>query len=140
MSERYTGFVHRLTPSGYGFLVADDGNQVFMHRSDTLTPFGELRVGDRCEFSIDPGTGNGPRAVDVQVVEAAPDDRVFGEIAILKEAYGFAKVNGDLTFFAGSDLYGFHFDMLQLGQVVSGRLVSGGVKKHNRLVEVRIGE
>jgi CspA family cold shock protein len=68
-----TGKVTRLLPDrGFGFITADDGREIFFHRSAVQgTPFGSLRVGQRLSFDVEQGK-KGPGAVHVQVADAVP--------------------------------------------------------------------
>lgn len=53
---------------GFGFITAEDGNEVFFHRSDLMeADFDSMEEGASVEFEM--GTGaKGPRAMKVKVV------------------------------------------------------------------------
>ena len=53
---------------GFGFITAEDGNEVFFHRSDLMeADFDSMEEGASVEFEM--GTGaKGPRAMKVTVV------------------------------------------------------------------------
>ncbi len=54
---------------GFGFLRADDGREIFFHRSAlTGGSFESLSEGTAVEFEVEKG-GRGPRAVNLRVVE-----------------------------------------------------------------------
>lgn len=53
---------------GFGFISAEDGREVFFHRSEVQdVDFDELQEGDHLEFSIVKGT-KGPQAIGVKRV------------------------------------------------------------------------
>ena len=53
---------------GFGFISAEDGSEVFFHRSAlTGTDFDTLEEGDSVEFDLERGY-RGPRAVNVKVI------------------------------------------------------------------------
>lgn len=63
------GTIKRLvSDKGFGFILADDGNEYFFHNSACAsTAFDSLREGQAVTF--DPGQGpKGPRAENVRVV------------------------------------------------------------------------
>jgi CspA family cold shock protein len=71
-----TGKVKRLVQErGFGFIAADDGREIFFHRSGVEgTRFEVLREGQRVSFEVERGQ-KGPRAVRVQLAEKGePDD------------------------------------------------------------------
>lgn len=50
---------------GFGFIAAEDGREIFFHRSGLLNvDFMDLREGDRLEFEVEK-TDRGPKAVQV---------------------------------------------------------------------------
>ena len=54
---------------GFGFIAAEDGREIFFHRSELLTvDFEELREGDPVAFDIEK-TDRGPKATRVQRIE-----------------------------------------------------------------------
>ena len=54
---------------GFGFIAAEDGREIFFHRSVLLeVDFMELREGDQVAFDVEK-TDRGPRATRVQRVE-----------------------------------------------------------------------
>jgi len=54
---------------GFGFIAAEDGRDVFFHRSELLeVDFMDLREGDQVEFDVKQ-TDRGPNATQVQRVE-----------------------------------------------------------------------
>lgn len=65
-----TGKVKRLVQErGFGFIAADDGREIFFHRSGVEgTRFEVLREGQRVSFEVERGQ-KGPRAVRVQLAE-----------------------------------------------------------------------
>ena len=69
MAERETGTVKWFNGGkGYGFIVRDEGEDVFVHYSSIQgSGFRTLEEGQRVEFTV--GQGNkGPQAQDVVVV------------------------------------------------------------------------
>jgi len=55
---------------GFGFIDAEDGQQVFFHRSALEeTDFDALEEGNSVEFDVEEGP-KGPRAVKVNIVES----------------------------------------------------------------------
>jgi len=55
---------------GFGFISAEDGSEVFFHRSALQsTNFDTLEEGDSVEFDLEQGD-KGPRAVNVTVIKA----------------------------------------------------------------------
>ena len=69
MGERQTGTVKWFNGSkGYGFIVRDEGEDVFVHYSNIQgTGYRTLEEGQRVEFTVGQGT-KGPQAEDVVVV------------------------------------------------------------------------
>jgi len=69
-----TGKVKRLVQErGFGFITADDGREIFFHRSEVQgTTFETLREGQRVSFEVEKGQ-KGPRAVRVQTGEAVQE-------------------------------------------------------------------
>src|SRR5687768_2240591 len=65
-----TGKVKRLVQErGFGFISADDGREIFFHRSGVEgTTFEALREGQRVSFDVEKGQ-KGPRAVHVQAAD-----------------------------------------------------------------------
>lgn len=58
---------------GYGFIAQDDGEDVFVHYSSISGDgYRSLAEGARVEYEIE-ASNKGPRAVNVVVIEAAPD-------------------------------------------------------------------
>lgn len=58
---------------GYGFIAQDGGDDVFVHYSSISGEgYRSLAEGSRVEFEIEQSP-KGPRATNVVVVEAAPD-------------------------------------------------------------------
>jgi CspA family cold shock protein len=70
-----TGKVKRLVQErGFGFITADDGREVFFHRSEVQgTTFEALREGQRVSFEVEKGQ-KGPRAIHVQTGEDTKED------------------------------------------------------------------
>ena len=66
-----TGKVKRLIQErGFGFIAADDGREIFFHRSGVEgTTFETLREGQRVSFEVERAQ-KGPRAVHVQLADA----------------------------------------------------------------------
>jgi CspA family cold shock protein len=66
-----TGKVKRIVQErGFGFIAADDGREIFFHRSGVEgTTFEMLREGQRVSFDVEKGQ-KGPRAVHVKAAEA----------------------------------------------------------------------
>ena len=55
---------------GFGFISAEDGSEVFFHRSALQSVnFDTLEEGDSVEFDLEQGD-KGPRAVNVTVITA----------------------------------------------------------------------
>lgn len=55
---------------GFGFIIAEDGNEVFFHRSALeKTDFDALEEDTSVEFNVEKGP-KGPRAANVRVVKA----------------------------------------------------------------------
>ncbi len=51
---------------GFGFLAAEDGREIFFHRSELVqTEFEDLREGDQVTFEVEK-TDRGPKATQVQ--------------------------------------------------------------------------
>ncbi len=69
MGDRQTGTVKWFNGSkGYGFIVRDEGEDVFVHYSNIQgTGYRTLEEGQRVEFTVGQGT-KGPQAEDVVVV------------------------------------------------------------------------
>ncbi len=67
MSERVTGTVKWFSAQkGYGFIVRDNGGDVFVHHSAIVAQgFRSLVEGDRVEFVVEQGQ-KGPSAADVR--------------------------------------------------------------------------
>jgi cold shock protein len=67
-----TGKIKRLVQErGFGFISADDGREIFFHRSGVEgTTFEMLREGQRVSFDVEKGQ-KGPRALHVHLAEAA---------------------------------------------------------------------
>jgi cold shock CspA family protein len=66
--EETVGRVTKLFPErGYGFLVTDTGDEVYMHRNSVVHgSFDDLRVGDRVRYVVDPEEGEkGPQTSTV---------------------------------------------------------------------------
>ena len=61
------GTIKRLvSDKGFGFILADDGNEYFFHNSAcTGTRFDDLREGQRVSFDVSQGP-KGPRAENVK--------------------------------------------------------------------------
>jgi CspA family cold shock protein len=51
---------------GFGFITAEDGQEVFFHRSACEEDFGTLEEGASVEFDFERGP-KGPRAVNIKV-------------------------------------------------------------------------
>ena len=66
MNEKTQGIVKWFnTNKGFGFLLTDDGREVFVHYTDILSDgFRNLSEGERVQLSIT-NTGKGLRAVNV---------------------------------------------------------------------------
>ena len=62
-----SGTIKRLvSDKGFGFILADDGNEYFFHNSAcTSTPFDSMREGESVTFTIGQGP-KGPRAENVR--------------------------------------------------------------------------
>jgi CspA family cold shock protein len=55
---------------GFGFINAEDGGEVFFHRSALEgTDFDALKEGDSVEFNVERGP-KGPRATNMKMIEA----------------------------------------------------------------------
>lgn len=54
---------------GFGFLAADDGQEVFLHASALPADVGEVKAGTRVEFGIADGR-KGAQALSVRLLEA----------------------------------------------------------------------
>ncbi len=67
-----TGKIKRMVQErGFGFISADDGREIFFHRSGVEgTTFEALKEGLRVAFEVEKGQ-KGPRAVHVHVAEPA---------------------------------------------------------------------
>ena len=50
---------------GYGFIVQDEGNDIFVHFKDVLDDANQLAEGDRVTFEVAEGR-KGPRAIQVR--------------------------------------------------------------------------
>ena len=55
----------------YGFLIVDDGSEVFVHGSVVPPETASLRAGDTVEFTIEDGD-QGAQATDLRMLERAP--------------------------------------------------------------------
>jgi CspA family cold shock protein len=66
-----TGKIKRMVQErGFGFISADDGREIFFHRSGVEgTTFEALQEGQRVAFNVERGE-KGPRAVHVHLAEA----------------------------------------------------------------------
>ena len=51
---------------GFGFITAEDGKEVFFHRSACGEDFGALEEGASVEFDLESGP-KGPRAMNIKV-------------------------------------------------------------------------
>ena len=62
-----TGTIKRIiTDRGFGFIRAEDGREIFFHRSELQNvDFDELREGDHLEFNIIKGD-KGPQAISIK--------------------------------------------------------------------------
>ncbi|TKJ29061.1 MAG: cold-shock protein [Chloroflexi bacterium B3_Chlor] len=71
--SRVTGTVKWFSErKGYGFITRDEGKDVFVHFSGIRAGGPRsLNEGDKVEFTIETDQ-RGPRAVDLEVTEAAP--------------------------------------------------------------------
>jgi cold shock CspA family protein/ribosome-associated translation inhibitor RaiA len=67
------GRVIRLFPAeGYGFVLAEDGREIYFHRHSVLAPgFEHLAVGTEVRFAEEEGA-KGPQASTVEIAEEAP--------------------------------------------------------------------
>jgi len=55
---------------GFGFIHADDGREIFFHRSSLQRlNFDTLMEGEKVEFDVEPGE-KGPRAINVRASAA----------------------------------------------------------------------
>jgi CspA family cold shock protein len=64
-----TGYIKKLVAErGFGFITAQDGTDVFFHRSQTAE-FDELREGDDVSFEVE-ANEKGPRALGVALAQA----------------------------------------------------------------------
>ena len=55
-----------LRDRGFGFIHADDGREIFFHRSSLQRlNFDTLMEGEKVEFDVEPGE-KGPRAINVR--------------------------------------------------------------------------
>lgn len=63
----YKGTVKRIMrEKGFGFILAEDGREIFFHRSELQTvDINELEEGDHLEFSVTEGD-KGPKAIDIK--------------------------------------------------------------------------
>ena len=59
------------TDKGFGFLQAEDGQEVFLHASALPAGVVSLKNGTRVEFGVADGK-RGPQALSVRVLEAPP--------------------------------------------------------------------
>lgn len=59
----------------FGFLTTDEGEEVYVHVGDVAGD--ALRSGDEVTYELGEGD-NGQRAIDVEVVQQAPDDNPVG--------------------------------------------------------------
>ncbi len=61
-----------ISDRGFGFLKAEDGSEVFFHRTglDAGLDFDQLRIGDQVEFQLEKNP-KGPRAVRIKAASAA---------------------------------------------------------------------
>ncbi len=50
---------------GYGFIVQDEGNDIFVHFKDVLDDANQLAEGDRVTFEVAEGR-KGPQAIQVR--------------------------------------------------------------------------
>ena len=56
---------------GFGFITAEDGTEVFFHRSDLVeADFDAMEEGANVEFDLESGA-KGPRAMNVKTAEAS---------------------------------------------------------------------
>lgn len=56
---------------GFGFITAEDGTEVFFHRSDLVeADYDTMEEGAGVEFDLESGA-KGPRAVKVKVAESS---------------------------------------------------------------------
>jgi cold shock CspA family protein len=68
MSERSSGRIKFFSGAGrYGFIIADDGRDVYFQERDCHSSITHLEPNDRVEFQIIPAM-KGPRAINVKLV------------------------------------------------------------------------
>lgn len=69
MPERETGTIKWFSNTkGYGFIVRDEGEDVFVHYSAISGEgYRSLKEGERVEFTVEEGE-KGPQARDVEVI------------------------------------------------------------------------
>ena len=74
MENQTTGTVKWFnTTKGYGFILTEDGKEVFVHYTDILSEgFRNLSEGDRVSFTLS-DTGKGLRAVNVVKSESGSE-------------------------------------------------------------------
>jgi CspA family cold shock protein len=62
-----SGVIKRLVhDKGFGFILANDGNEYFFHQSGCRTPFNDLQEGQNVTFEKGQGP-KGPRGENVQL-------------------------------------------------------------------------
>ncbi len=71
------GTIRKLMDRGYGFIKADEGEDLFFHRSDVEgVEFNSLKEGQELEFEKGQGRDGRPRAVKVKLAEAQAETQV----------------------------------------------------------------
>ena len=69
------GTIARLNERGFGFIKADEGEDLFFHRSELEgVEFNNLRAGQEVEFEKGQGRDSRPAAVKVRLTEIHVDD------------------------------------------------------------------
>lgn len=61
---------------GYGFIIASDGNEIYVAGDQVQT--GALTSGDLVEFEVADGERGRPAATSVKVTKSAPQDNPVG--------------------------------------------------------------
>ncbi|MBI2371023.1 MAG: cold shock domain-containing protein [Deltaproteobacteria bacterium] len=128
----------------FGFITADDGQEIFFHESEVNEPDRPLKEGDEVNFRVDQKE-KGPQARGIVRLKSAPPTQAprgnlgRGKIRrlIVNKGYGFITADdGKDLFFHHSSLREFKFTDLREGDGVEFRIIEE--EKGPRAVSIRV--